>query len=146
MGIRDLILTRNNPEQSQTELETQWREMAGVINPLLNETTVTRDGILRFNDNNSASTASATISMTDALHTVSMNASGKTVFLPSASANRVGLDWTVNLSTPGMVTVTANGSDTICTPSSATDTSVDIVTLGDSITFRCVTATSWIMV
>lgn len=44
MPIRNLILTRNNPEQALTELQVQWQEMAAVVNGLLNLLPVTRSG------------------------------------------------------------------------------------------------------
>jgi hypothetical protein len=44
MAIRNLILTRENNERAFEELQQQWQEMAGVVNDVLNEFTVTRSG------------------------------------------------------------------------------------------------------
>lgn len=85
-------------------------------------------------------------SLVDAYPTTIVTATGKTITLPAASPSRVGKDWTVCLATTGTVTIQRAGSDTIVTPISATDTSVVISVQGESITFRCATSTSWIMV
>lgn len=90
-----------------------------------------------------ASGVGVNTTLDDGNHTVSVTTTGLTITLPPASAARVGQDWTVHLGVAGTVTITRQGSDTIYTPYSATDTSVQIVTLGDSVTFRCLSATTW---
>lgn len=93
-----------------------------------------------------AGTVTTSTTLDDDKHTVSVSTSGLTITLPAASTGRMGQDWTVHLGVAGTVTIACAGSDTVCTSSSATDTSVQITTLGDSLTFRCLTATSWIIV
>lgn len=84
--------------------------------------------------------------LVDAYPTTYVTATGKTITLPAASPTRIGKEWTINFSTTGTLTIQRNGSDTIMTPTSATDTSVSVTERGTSITFRCNSATSWIIV
>ncbi len=91
-------------------------------------------------------TVSVDTTLSDSYRTTIVNATGKTMTLPAASGARIGFDWTVCLATTGNVTIQRAGSDTILTPTSTTDTSVVISVQGESITFRCATATTWIMV
>ena len=71
---------------------------------------------------------------------------GQTLTLPAASTGRIGNIWTVNFSTTGTLTVQRAGSDTIMTPTSATETSVIITIRGTSLDFECASATTWIIV
>lgn len=145
MSIRDLILSQD-PEIALQELRFQWSEMAAQTNDVINQFSVSRDGVLKGPENTVASSISVSTTLSYATRTVSVTTSGKTISLPAASANLVGQDWTIHLGVTGNVTIARQGSDTICTPYSATDTSVQLITLGDSATFRCLTATTWGMV
>lgn len=76
--------------------------------------------------------------------TVYVTATGKTITLPAAATGIVGKTWTVILATTGNVTITRQGSDTIVLPT--TDTSVIMYNKGDSLSFRCISSTSWAIV
>lgn len=77
--------------------------------------------------------------------TIYVTVSGKTITLPPATSNRIGSEWTVNLSVAGNVTIVTNGSDTLMTSVSDVDTSIQITVRGDSLTFICNSPTTWIM-
>ena len=85
-------------------------------------------------------------SMDDTAATWRVTADAQTLTLPAASTARIGNIWTVNFSTTGTLTIQAAGSDTIMTPTSATDTSVIITIQGTSLDFECASATTWIIV
>lgn len=73
--------------------------------------------------------------------TVYTTAASITITLPAASADIVGKTWTVCLSVTGPVTITRAGSDVLLLPT--TDTSVTLYNKGDSLSFRCLSATTW---
>ncbi len=83
-------------------------------------------------------------SMTETYHTYVVTATGKTLTLPAASSGRIGSEWTIVLATDGYVDITRAGSDTIVLP--VTDTTIRLDTKGTSVTLRCYTATSWIII
>ena len=95
--------------------------------------------------NNVISTAvDYTLLTTD--NTVYVTATGKTITLPAASTASIGRTWTINFSTTGTLTIQRQGSDTIMTPTSATETSITVTERGTSIELKCNTATTWIIV
>jgi hypothetical protein len=85
-------------------------------------------------------------SMDDTAATWRVTADGQTLTLPAASTARIGNIWTVNFSTTGTLTIQRAGSDTIMTPTSATETSVVVTIRGTSLDFECASATTWIIV
>lgn len=91
-------------------------------------------------------TVTTSTSMDDTSGFYVVTTTGLTLTLPAASTARIGKEWTVNLSVAGLVTVQRAGSDTIMTVTSATDTSVIINTRGDSLTFKCASASTWVIV
>ena len=95
--------------------------------------------------NNVTSTA-VDPSLNDTHNTVYVTATGKTITLPAASTARIGRTWTINFSTTGTLTIQRAGSDTIMTPTSATETSISVTIRGTSMELKCNTATSWIIV
>ena len=95
--------------------------------------------------NNVVSTAiDYTLITTD--NTVYVTATGKTITLPAASTAHIGRSWTINFSTTGTLTIQRQGSDTIMTPTNATETSITVTERGTSIELKCNTATTWIIV
>ena len=112
------------------------RDMASLINRLY-------DGIaLPFSTVGEAVTASTTLD--DYKHTAYVTTSGLTITLPECSDARIGVDWTIHLGTVGNVTIAPSAGDTIVLPT--TDTTVALYNKGDSVTFRCMTNTTWGMV
>lgn len=95
-----------------------------------------------------ASVASTAISasMDDTAATWIVTATGKTLTLPAASTARIGKHWTVNFSSTGVLTIQRAGSDTIMTPTSATETSVEVTIRGTSLDFECVSSSAWVIV
>ena len=92
----------------------------------------------------SVTSIAADATLTDAQHCVLVTASGCEITLPAASADRVGGTWTVALGVPGWTEISAAGSDVILL-----DGASDSITLdqrGTSVSLRCVTATSWVIV
>lgn len=77
-------------------------------------------------------------------HVVSVTTSGLTITLPPAENDLVGMDWVVHLAVAGNVTIAPSAGDSIVLPT--TDTTVMIVNKGDSLTFRCLNATTWAIV
>lgn len=73
---------------------------------------------------------------------ISASVTGLTVTLPKATVG--GPDRTVSLGTTGSVTIAPGGSDVILLPT--TDTTVTLYNKGDSLTFRPVNSTTWVMV
>lgn len=86
------------------------------------------------------------LTLTDAHGTVLVTADAQTITLPAASLARIGKDWTVIFGTTGTCTIVCAGSDTFPAVTSATETTAVMVSRGDSLTFRCTTATTWGMV
>jgi hypothetical protein len=84
---------------------------------------------------------SANTALDDTVRTVLVTATGKTITLPAASADRIGKDWTVILGTTGYTDITRAGSDTLTLPE--VSTTIRLRTKGASVTMRCLTATSW---
>lgn len=76
--------------------------------------------------------------------TVYTTAGSITITLPAASTSIVGKTWTVSLSVAGPVTITRSGTDVILLPT--TDTSVVLYNKGDSLSFRCISTTTWSIV
>lgn len=85
-------------------------------------------------------------SMDDTAATWRVTATGQTLTLPAASTAQIGNIWTVHFATTGTLTVQRAGSDTIMTPTSATETSVILNIRGMSLDFECVSATTWAIV
>jgi len=75
--------------------------------------------------------------------TVLVEATGKTITLPACSAGVIGEEVTINLTVTGTCTIVCAGSDSMPLPSSATETTVIMTARGQSLTFRCLTATTW---
>ena len=73
--------------------------------------------------------------------TVYTTAASITITLPAASTDIVGKTWAVVLSVTGPVVITPSGSDVILLPTS--DTTVTLYNKGDSLLFRCLSATTW---
>lgn len=94
----------------------------------------------------SVTSTAVDLTLTTAHNTVYVTASGKTITLPAASTANIGRIWTVNFSTTGTLTIQRQGSDTIMTPTSATDTSISVTERGTSITLKCVSASTWIII
>ena len=107
-----------------------WLDSSGVAQHLIGWGVVSAVGDV------STSTA-----LTDAYYTARVLVSGLTLSLPSASAARIGYTWTVVLAVAGDVTVAPQGTDTLLLPT--TDTSITFYDRGSSLSFRCLTATSW---
>lgn len=84
-------------------------------------------------------TTDITLSLNE--HTVYATVDALTVTLPAASLALVGRAWQVVLAVAGGVTVAPNGADVILLPTS--DTTVTIYGKGSSLTFKCLTSTSW---
>jgi hypothetical protein len=143
MPIRDLILSQET-EQALIDLKRQWVEMAGTANEVLNMFAVSRGGVLSSPDNTVNASLSVSTTLSYATKSVVVKASGKTIFLPPGSSEIVGQDWTVVLGTIGTVTISPKVSDAILLPT--TDTSVSLYNKGDSLTFKCLDATTWGMV
>lgn len=80
-------------------------------------------------------------SLDDTYRTILVTASAKNITLPAASSARIGHDWTVILGVNGYTDVIRSGSDTITLPT--VETRVRIDNKGASVTFRCLTASSW---
>ncbi len=91
-------------------------------------------------------TTAVNASMDDTAATWIVTATGKTLTLPAASTARIGKSWTAHFATTGILTIQRAGSDTIMTPTSATETSVIANIRGMSLDFECVSATSWAIV
>jgi len=89
---------------------------------------------------------SSDVTLTDAYPITRMNATGKTLTLPSASAGRVSRTWTVNSATTGSFTVAATTDDYIITPTSTADTAVQVYGLGASLSLMCVSTAAWMIV
>lgn len=89
---------------------------------------------------------STNTTLDDDNHFVTCSVSGLTITLPACTSARVGTQWTVHLGTTGNVTIVPSGSDVIITDYSATDTSVQIITRGDSLTFHCTSTSTWSIV
>ena len=83
-------------------------------------------------------------SLTDAVRTLVVTASGKTVTMPAAAVGIVGHEWTVVLSVAGWCDIDCAGADTfIVDPTSAT---IRLDNKGASVTLRCVSASQWVIV
>ena len=92
-------------------------------------------------DNNVTTVTTSTKTLTDAEQTVLVTFSGCLVTLPAASTSRIGKIWTVILGTKGYTVVQRSGSDTLNINTS--ETSVRLRTKGASVSFKCLTSTSW---
>lgn len=75
--------------------------------------------------------------------TVVSTVSGLTHTLPAAATALIGQDWTVALGVAGTCTIVCAGANTFASIVSETDTSLVLGQRGDSVTFRCLTATTW---
>lgn len=84
--------------------------------------------------------------LSDTVVSVLVTATGKTITLPPASVARIGGDWTIEFGTTGTCTVVCAGADTFPTPSSATETTLILNQRGQSVTFRCTSASTWSLV
>lgn len=82
-------------------------------------------------------------SLTDAYKTTYVTATGKTITLPPASAARIGRAWNIIFTTSGTCTVVCAGADTFAAPSSATETTLVMTVRGQSVVFKCLSATTW---
>lgn len=140
MAIRDLILAQE-PTIALQDLKIQWTEMAGNVNDVINQFTLTRDGLLQGPDNTVASSISVSTTLSYGTRTVSITTSGKTITLPAINTNMIGQEWTVHQNVVGNVTIAPQGSNTIVLPT--TDTSVTLYNKGNSLTFRVINGTSW---
>lgn len=96
-----------------------------------------------FKRESTITSISSSTSLNDTHGTVLITTSGLTITLPPASLDIIGNDWTVIFGTTGTCTIVCAGSDTFPAVTSATETSVVMVARGDSLTFRCTTATTW---
>ena len=81
----------------------------------------------------------------DEAATCIVTVTGKTITLPNATAARTGREWTIQLSAVGTMTIAADASDTIMTPDGA-DTTVSVDGRATSLTFRCTSSSTWIIV
>jgi hypothetical protein len=79
----------------------------------------------------------------DTYQTTVVTASGKTVTLPAASTARIGKTWTIEFATTGTCTVVTSGSDSFPAPTSATETTLIMTQRGQSVSFRCMSSTTW---
>jgi hypothetical protein len=91
-------------------------------------------------------TTATGVAMDDSAGTWIVTATGQTMTLPAASADRIGNTWIVSFAATGTLTVQRAGADTIMTPTSATDTSVILTIRGMSLEFKCTSATTWTIV
>lgn len=91
---------------------------------------------------NNVALAATDIALDDTRRTVLVTASGKTVTLPAATVARLGADWTVALATVGYVTIQPAGADTLILE----DMPIVLDEEGASVTLRCATASSWVLV
>ena len=91
-------------------------------------------------------TTATGVAMDDSAGTWIVTATGQTMTLPAASADRVGNTWIVSFAAIGTLIVQRAGADTIMTPDSATDTSVTLTIRGMSLEFKCTSATTWTIV
>lgn len=80
-------------------------------------------------------------SLTDAIRSVFVTATGKTMTLPAAATIRIGLDWSVVLGTIGYVDIVPAGSDTFILPDG--ETAIRLDQKGAFLTLRCLSATTW---
>jgi hypothetical protein len=94
---------------------------------------------------NNVTTVSVSTALDDTHRTVLVDTSGVTVTLPAASSARIGQDWTVAFTGTGYVDVAAAGSDDIVIEDTSTET-IRLDEKGASLTVRCATATSWVIV
>lgn len=92
----------------------------------------------------SVTTTAVDATLGDTYHTVYVTATGKTITLPDCTTARIGYEWTVHLATTGNVTISPNTGDTIIL--TTTDTTVALYQKGDSLTFRCISLTQWVIV
>ena len=86
-------------------------------------------------------TVSVNTTLSDANQTIIVDTTAKVITLPAASTARIGKVWTVILGTMGYTTIQRNGSDSINLP--ITSTSIRLRNKGASVSFKCLTATSW---
>lgn len=81
--------------------------------------------------------------LTDTNGTIVVTVDGLTITLPSASVARIGRIWTIIFGTTGTCTVQCAGTDTFPAVTSATETSLVMVSRGSSVSFQCTSATTW---
>lgn len=86
-------------------------------------------------------TISTTGQMNESVRTEVIDTTGLTRTLPKAANNLIGKEWTVLLAIAGIVTIAPDTGDSITLPTA--DTSISIISKGDSLTFRCLTSTTW---
>lgn len=115
--------------------------MAGQTNNIIDQFTVSRDGVLKGPENTVASSISVSTTLSFATRTVSVTTSGKTISLPGASESIVGQDWTIHLGVGGYVDIKATGSDTFVLPEA--DSTIRLDVKGSSVTLRCMTTSTW---
>ena len=92
---------------------------------------------------NAISTVSVDTTMTDDYATYIVDTSAVTLTLPTATAARIGLEWTTVMDCTGYVDVAADPTDEIVLPG-GNDT-IRLDQIGSTLTLRCVTATQWVI-
>lgn len=75
--------------------------------------------------------------------TIIVTASGTIQTLPAASASLIGKEFEIVFATTGTCVVSTTGGNTFPAPSSATETSLTLTRRGQSVVFRCKSATTW---
>lgn len=86
-------------------------------------------------------TVSVTGQMTEDIKTEVVGVSGIVRTLPKARTELIGHEWAVLLNVVGTVEITPDTGDTLILPT--TDTSISLYNKGESLSFRCLTASSW---
>jgi len=99
--------------------------------------------ISEFDREHTVTSVSVSTALDDTHGTVVVGTDGLTITLPAASTERIGKIWTVIFSTAGTCIVACAGADTFPAITSATETSLTMTSRGESITFKCLTSTTW---
>jgi len=88
-------------------------------------------------------TVSANYQMTDTGKAVYIDTSGVIVTLPQATAERVGVIWTITMGVAGTATLICTVGDSFPTPDVLAETTVLFDTRGTTLDFRCVSTNKW---
>jgi hypothetical protein len=91
-------------------------------------------------------TVSANYQMTDTGKAVYIDTSGVIVTLPQATAERVGVIWTITMGVAGTATLVCTVGDSFPTPDVLAETTVLFDARGTTLDFRCVSTNKWAIV
>lgn len=84
--------------------------------------------------------------MTDVGKAIYITVAGVIVTLPPATAERIGVTWSITFAITGTATLVSTAGDSFPTPDSATETTVVFDTRGTTLDFRCVDLHKWAIV